>query len=99
VARAHHNHGARERKKAEPMHPGIITRSLAHGIKTGIYETSSSMMRECIKEGDSDAQDFTFGSPPYWPAWFARWFTVLIPLIFLAGWIWIFVGADLYKGL
>lgn len=43
MARTHHNHGARERKKAEPMHPGIITRSLAHGIKTSIYETSSSL--------------------------------------------------------
>jgi hypothetical protein len=55
VARAHHNHGARERKKAEPMHPGIITRSLAHGIKTGIYETSSrlgTLAREylCVRQ-------------------------------------------------
>jgi hypothetical protein len=41
MASTHHNHEARERKKAELMHPGIITRSLAHGIKTGIYETSS----------------------------------------------------------
>jgi hypothetical protein len=49
VARAHHNHGARERKKAEPMHPGIITRSLAHGIKTGIYETSSSVRERSLR--------------------------------------------------
>jgi hypothetical protein len=53
VARAHHNHGARERKKAEPMHPGIITRSLAHGIKTGIYETSSSIHPSRQHQNDS----------------------------------------------
>jgi hypothetical protein len=38
MACTHHNHEAREHKKAELMHPGIITRSLAYGIKTSIYE-------------------------------------------------------------
>src|SRR5438477_5655318 len=42
MARTRHQDGARESRKAEPMHPGIITRSPVHSIKTSIYETSSS---------------------------------------------------------
>jgi hypothetical protein len=42
--------------------------------------------------------DLTFGSKPYWPADWARWSTLLIPLIFFFAWVAIFWWAGLYRG-
>jgi hypothetical protein len=65
------------------------------------YKWTNSM-KECVveyKKSGGNAGDLTFGTGPYWPASWARWSTLVIPIIFLVAWIAIFVRAGLHMGL
>jgi nucleoside 2-deoxyribosyltransferase len=65
-----------------------------------MHKKWTTKMRECVKEyarAGGDPEHLNFGTEPFWPAEWARWSTLAIPLIFFVAWLSILLGAPPYR--
>jgi nucleoside 2-deoxyribosyltransferase len=66
-----------------------------------MHKKWTNKMRDCVEEYKKvggDPEGLTFGTKPYWPAKWARWSTLAIPLVFFGAWLSILLGASWAHG-